>query len=58
MFYLSDVLTVEEGEAVSGALSCKPNEKNRRDLDIMIDYKLETQEEKRMAEGHCEYKMC
>jgi len=58
VFYLSDVLTVEAGEMVSGALGCKPNEKNRRDLDIVMDYKLETQDPDRIAEGHCEYKMC
>jgi type I protein arginine methyltransferase len=58
VFYLSDVLTVEEGEKVQGRLSCRPNDKNRRDLDIQIDYLLQTEDEKRTAEGHCEYKMC
>jgi protein arginine N-methyltransferase 1 len=27
-------------------------------LDISIDYKLETQDQGREADGHCEYKMC
>ncbi|KXL48128.1 hypothetical protein M433DRAFT_76650 [Acidomyces richmondensis BFW] len=58
VFYLADVLTVEAGEKVVGKLSCRPNNENRRDLDIAIDYKLETQDEGRVAEGHCEYKMC
>ena len=58
VFYLADVLTVEAGEQVQGQLGCKPNEKNRRDLDITIDYKLDTEDDKRTAEGHCEYKMC
>ncbi|KAJ9631609.1 Nuclear SAM-dependent mono-and asymmetric methyltransferase [Taxawa tesnikishii (nom. ined.)] len=58
VFYLKDVLTVEAGETVSGQLSCKPNERNRRDLDIGIGYKLETDDMGRTAEGYCEYKMC
>lgn len=58
VFYLADVLTVEAGETVKGRLSCKPNQHNRRDLDIEIDYKMDTQDPGRIAEGHCEYKMC
>ena len=58
VFYLSDVLTVEGGETVSGQLSCRPNDRNRRDLDIAIDYKNETEDQNRAAEGHCTYKMC
>lgn len=38
VFYLSNVLTVDEGETMSGTLHCRPNEKNERDLDITIDY--------------------
>ena len=58
VFYLADVLTVEAGESVRGVLGCKPTEANRRDLDIAIDYKTETEDRHRQAEGHCEYKMC
>ena len=58
VFYLSDVMTVEGGERVDGQLSCRPNDKNRRDLDIAIDYRLVTEDDLRTAEGHCEYKMC
>lgn len=58
VFYLQDVLTVEAGESVSGQLTCKPNERNRRDLDIGLAYKLETEDMGRTAEGMCEYKMC
>lgn len=57
VFYLHDVLTVEEEEAVSGFLESKPNEKNKRDLDINISYKFETLDAVRQAEGHCFYKM-
>merc|ERR1711939_269274 len=58
VFYLQDVLTVEAGETVKGRLSCKPNQHNRRDLDIKIQYKLETEDPKRQAQGSGEYKMC
>jgi len=58
VFYLADVLTVEAGERVTGQLGCRPNDRNRRDLDISIDYKLETEDQGRTADGHCEYKMC
>jgi len=57
VFYLADVLTVEAGETVQGMLSCKPTQANRRDLDIGIDYRTETGDVHRKAEGHCEYKM-
>ncbi|MCJ1261733.1 type I protein arginine N-methyltransferase Rmt1 [Lobaria immixta] len=57
VFYLREVLTVEEGEQVRGILASKPNEKKRRDLDIAISYHLETDDHSRMAQGRCEYKM-
>ncbi|EME88722.1 uncharacterized protein MYCFIDRAFT_71985 [Pseudocercospora fijiensis CIRAD86] len=58
VFYLADVLTVEAGEQITGELTCRPNEKNRRDLNIAIDYKLNTEDQGRIADGHCEYTMC
>jgi hypothetical protein len=57
VFYLHDVLTVEEGEQVSGVLENKPNAKNKRDLDIRISYVLETDDLSRQAQGSSEYKM-
>ena len=57
VFYLREVLTVEEGETVQGFLTNKPNDKNRRDLDIKIDYELETGDPNRSARGTCEYRM-
>jgi type I protein arginine methyltransferase len=57
VFYIKDVLTVETNERVNGMLSNKPNEKNRRDLDIQISYKLETEDPHRQASGVGEYKM-
>jgi len=38
VFYLEDVISIRQNEAISGVLTCKPNGKNPRDLDITIDY--------------------
>ncbi len=57
VFYLREVLTVEEGETVQGFLSNQPNSKNRRDLDIKIDYELDTGDRNRSTRGACEYRM-
>lgn len=57
VFYLREVLTVEDGEYVKGVLSSKPNAKKPRDLDIAISYELETSDDNRMAGGSLEYKM-
>jgi len=58
VFYLREALTVEAGESIKGVLACRPNERNRRDLDIGIQYKLDTEEAGRQIEASCEYKMC
>lgn len=58
VFYLREVLTVEENEQVRGVLSSRPNAKKKRDLDIDITYRLETDSSIRVAEGRCQYKMC
>ena len=57
VFYLREVLTVEEGDAISGTLSNRPNDKNRRDLDIAITYEFASDDPMRSAKGRCEYKM-
>ncbi|KAJ5084434.1 hypothetical protein NUU61_009013 [Penicillium alfredii] len=58
VFYLPDVLTVEEGESVSGYLENRPNDKNKRDLDITFTYNFETPDPTRSAQGSCFYRMC
>lgn len=58
VFYLREVLTVQQGEQIRGVLENKPNAQNPRDLDVKISYKLETEDPNRQAEGSCEYKMC
>lgn len=57
VFYLREVLTVDVGETVTGVLASKRNDKKPRDLDIRIDYKLETEDPTRQAAGFAEYKM-
>ncbi|KAI9660064.1 MAG: type I protein arginine N-methyltransferase Rmt1 [Bathelium mastoideum] len=57
VFYLDDAVTVEQGEQILGTLRNKPNEKNKRDLDIQIAYRLDTEDPGRQAQGRCEYKM-
>lgn len=57
VFYLQDVLTVNRGETIVGNITSKPTEKNRRDLDVRIDYRLEAEDPHRSTEGRCEYKM-
>lgn len=57
VFYLREVLTVEEGEQVQGVLASKPNEQKKRDLDISISYRLETDDPQRNTQGSCKYKM-
>lgn len=58
VFYLKDMLTVQQGEQIHSRLVCGPNEKNRRDLDITVEYKLETTDPNRTGEGVCTFKMC
>ena len=57
VFYLRDVLTVEQGEQIAGVLGNRPNDKNKRDLDITIEYRLDTDDPNRAASGSSEYKM-
>jgi len=58
VFYLKEVLTVQQDEEVVCQLDVKPNDKNRRDLDIKIGYALKTEDPTRQAQGSCTYKMC
>lgn len=58
VFYIKDVLTTQDGEEIHCKLDVKPNNKNRRDLDIKIDYDFQTADANRVASGDSEYKMC
>jgi len=38
VFYLNDVLSMKKGEEIRGEFSCKPSQRNHRELDISISY--------------------
>ncbi|KAJ3749438.1 S-adenosyl-L-methionine-dependent methyltransferase [Lentinula detonsa] len=38
VFYTPNTITISEGDTISGRLSCAPNQRNNRDLDISISY--------------------
>lgn len=58
VFYLQDAVTMEEGEQLRGQLTSKPNDRNPRDLDIDIEWQLQTNDPLRQAGGKGAYKMC
>ncbi|KAI0769694.1 S-adenosyl-L-methionine-dependent methyltransferase [Trametes elegans] len=41
VFYTPETVTVSEGQKIKGKLSCAPNARNPRDLDIAIAYQVE-----------------
>ncbi|KAH7572167.1 hypothetical protein JRO89_XS04G0214400 [Xanthoceras sorbifolium] len=41
VLYLEDVITICEGETISGSMTVAPNKKNPRDIDIMLKYSLQ-----------------
>ncbi|THG98393.1 hypothetical protein EW026_g3779 [Hermanssonia centrifuga] len=45
VFYTPDTLTVSAGENITGELTCAPNARNPRDLDIAIEYKTPSDQE-------------
>ena len=56
VFYLENTITARAGEVIVGELSCKPNDKNPRDLDIAIRYQF--QGEHSSVSGEQFYRMC
>ncbi|TRM69382.1 S-adenosyl-L-methionine-dependent methyltransferase [Schizophyllum amplum] len=54
VFYTPQTVTLTEGDKISGQLTCSPNERNNRDLDITISYS--TNDE--ANEVTMNYKMC
>lgn len=54
VFYTPETLTVSEGDVIKGTLSCAPNDRNNRDLDIEIDYEVQGAE---ATKGTMAYKM-
>lgn len=54
VFYTPDTLAVTVGDEITGELSCAPNARNPRDLDISISYKGPTD----VQPTTMQYKMC
>jgi len=55
VFYTSDAITIKNGETITGTLSCAPNKRNNRDLDIEIFY--EFKGEASSCSEACKFKM-
>ncbi|KAF3486769.1 hypothetical protein F2Q69_00057645 [Brassica cretica] len=55
VMYLEDVLTICEGETITGSMSVSYNKKNPRDVDIKLSYSLDGQHSKVSRTQH--YKM-
>ena len=56
IFYLSDPIALCMGEEIIGTISCKPNRKNVRDLDIALIISLDGQHTK-MSNKHLDYRL-
>jgi protein arginine N-methyltransferase 1 len=52
VLYLPDVLTVNPGDSIDCHMTCAPNDKNPRDLDIALQYALSNAEGQWKAEHH------
>ena len=55
VFYTKDVIPVKSGEEIVGTLTCAPNKRNNRDLDINIKYESKGE---RPVSDEIQYKMC
>lgn len=53
VFYTPHTLRISEGEKIVGKLTCSPNSRNNRDLDITISYSTPNSERTQVN-----YKMC
>lgn len=58
VFYITDYLIVNKGEVIQGQISSRPNQKNRRDLDVKVEYTFEAADTTRSKREILEYKMC
>jgi type I protein arginine methyltransferase len=56
IFYLQEALTICAGEMITGELSCKPNRKNRRDLDIGLLLNFKGRYSK-VDQKYCKYRL-
>jgi hypothetical protein len=49
-----DTITISAGESINGVISCSPNARNPRDLDIAIEYEVKGAHP---SKGEVKYKM-
>ena len=54
VFYTPQTITLTEGDKIKGELTCSPNARNNRDLDIKIKYSTTGEPN----EVTMDYKMC
>ncbi|ODQ80906.1 hypothetical protein BABINDRAFT_160351 [Babjeviella inositovora NRRL Y-12698] len=51
VFYLDNDISIKQGEVIKGSISSNPNAKNPRDLDVVIEWGLQTADQKRSEVG-------
>ena len=56
IFYLNESISICEGEEITGQISCKPNPKNKRDLDIGLEINFDGTHSK-IIDKHVEYRL-
>jgi len=56
IFYLDKPISVDEGEEITGSITCKPNPRNERDLDIALDINFDGAHSK-IINKHVEYRL-
>ncbi|KAI8873992.1 S-adenosyl-L-methionine-dependent methyltransferase [Ramicandelaber brevisporus] len=56
VFYTRETILVNAGDRVNGSIKCTPNERNPRDLDFVIKY--ETDNEQNPVKETLSFKMC
>ena len=56
IFYLNEPISICEDEEVIGTIVCRPNPKNKRDLDISLDINFDGTHSK-LIDKHVEYRL-
>ncbi|ODV89825.1 hypothetical protein CANCADRAFT_4452 [Tortispora caseinolytica NRRL Y-17796] len=58
VFYLHDILSINAGEKITGEITCKPNDKNHRDLEFTVSYEFSPADAGRAMRATHEYLLC
>ncbi|KAH7108011.1 S-adenosyl-L-methionine-dependent methyltransferase [Auriculariales sp. MPI-PUGE-AT-0066] len=58
VFYTPETLSVSIGQEITGTLTCSPNARNNRDLDISVSYLVPESDSTPEQSGKIDYKMC